>query len=174
MATEKKEKTSAKSSGKGGLLGLLIPCLAVVLLAGGAGVAARVLLAGPGDPTQPGAVKPEIVVPEVENEPLEYYNLKPITVNANVPRRDRHIRATITLALPASVFGKVSQQIDKRGPEVRNWLTLYLSGLSLEDVGGPENYNRIREDIRRDLNTRLWPDTDGLIREVLLDEFAIQ
>jgi flagellar basal body-associated protein FliL len=166
------------SAGKGGKLMPIILCVVVAIIVTGGAIGARKMLGGGKAPQQAAAdqAKPEeIIVPETENGQYSYYEFTPaVVVNANVPRRDRYIRATLILAIPISVFDKVSKQIEDKKPELMSWLTVYLSGLTLEEVGGRDNLDRIRTEIRDRLNEQLWPNSRGVIHHVLFKEFAVQ
>lgn len=170
---DEQQEPAGGSSGPGRLT-MIVLAVATVGVAAGAGVGLRIVLAGGGPRDE--AVEPEPPeVPDLEDEDeFVYYEFDPITVNANVPRRDRYIRATLILAIGEQRSKKVTAQLDKKKPEVMNWLTVYLSGLTLEELGGPESLNRIREEICAKLNDKLWPGHPGQIHHVLLKDFAVQ
>jgi flagellar basal body-associated protein FliL len=107
-------------------------------------------------------------------EHFGYIDFEPITVNLNEPRLARYVRATVTLALKEDSEKAAAAAIEKKKPELKNYLTVYLAGCTLEDVRGPRNLNRIRREMQDALNDQLWPDGKGLIDHVLFKEFAVQ
>jgi len=80
----------------------------------------------------------------------------------------------MTLAFKPENFKLATETIEKRLPELRSRLTVYLSGCTLEDVRGPKNLNRIRREIQDSLNRDLWPGGNPLIEEVFFKEFVVQ
>ncbi|MCE5279973.1 MAG: flagellar basal body-associated FliL family protein [Planctomycetaceae bacterium] len=103
-----------------------------------------------------------------------FINFEPIIVNANEPRLQRYIRASITLVIRREHEVQVNEILAKRKDEVKNWMITYLSGCSLEEVRGPRNLNRVRREIHDSLNEMLWPNQKPLIENVLLKEFQVQ
>jgi flagellar basal body-associated protein FliL len=57
---------------------------------------------------------------------------------------------------------------------LKNWLTIYLSSQTIEDIGGDKNLRRIQSQILDAFNERLFPNTKPKIKEVLFKEFAVQ
>ena len=103
-----------------------------------------------------------------------YYEMEPTIVNLDEPRLARYIRASIVLAVKGDNYKAVAELVDKKKPELKSWLTVYLAGCSLEDVRGPKNLNRICREVREAFNEQLWPGSRPLIEKVLLKEFAVQ
>ncbi|MBS3734256.1 MAG: flagellar basal body-associated FliL family protein [Phycisphaerae bacterium] len=169
-ATEQQqEQDDAPAAGGSGPVMMIVLVLATVAVASGAGVALRAALGGAGGDGK--VTKPdEPEVPDLaEDTEFEYYEFTDIVVNANVPRRNRVIRATVTLAVGKKRWPRVREQITKMDRELQNWLRSYISGLTPEQIGGEENLNRIREEMCATLNEQLWPDHPGQIHHVLLD-----
>jgi len=173
------------SAGKGKLF--LILCAAVAFLAAGAGYGVAVLTTGTtplapasaqaGEAPVPGEDEPAAAAadePGAEAETFLYKDLDPITVNLNEPRLARYVHASVTLGIREDEFNDVSPQVDARTNVLRDWLTVYLTSLTLDDVRGPENLNRIRREILDAFNTELWPDATPKIRKVLFKEFAVK
>jgi len=181
---------AATPSRKGGKR-FLILCAGVALAAGGAGYAVAVFT-GDESPLAPASAQaqedetpgPEVVKPPADAVPpgkpdeetvaYAYKDLEPITVNLDEPRLARYVRATITLAIPQEHFQAGSTRIDAETRVLRDWLTVYLTSLTLEDVRGPANLNRIRREILDAFNQELWPEGKPLIRKVLFKEFAVK
>jgi flagellar basal body-associated protein FliL len=107
-------------------------------------------------------------------EKFSYHDLEPIIVNLDEPRLARYVRVSITLAVKADNSKAATEVLDKKKPELKSWLTVYLAGCTLEQVRGANNLNRIRREILDHFNQNLWPEQTPLIDHVLLKEFAIQ
>jgi len=103
-----------------------------------------------------------------------YYDVEPITINLDEPRLARYVRATITLAYEAQYEAEVRTQVDKRMPELKNWLAVYLAGRTLDEVRGAQSLNRVRREICEAFNEQIWPQRPPKIHHVLLKEFAVQ
>jgi flagellar basal body-associated protein FliL len=183
------EKTGATAAGKGRLF--IILCAAVAFLAAAAGYAVALLTtgqsplapaaaeAGQGQaPAAPsGAEAGDAAVPPpatADTEKLLYKDLESITVNLDEPQLARYVHATITLGIDEKEFEQVAPQIDAKLLVLRDWLTVYLTSLSLEDVRGSANLNRIRREILDAFNEQLWPGGKPMIRKVLFKDFAIK
>jgi len=116
-------------------------------------------------PTPPGAVGPVEYV---------YYDFEPITVTLNVPKKDRYVRATITLGIVDKDRQAAVALLDKRKPVLRDRLITYLSGLTLENVADSKCLNKIRREILESFNELLWPDDRPLVDHLLFKEFSVQ
>jgi len=64
--------------------------------------------------------------------------------------------------------------LDAKKPILVNWLTVYLSGLSLEDIRGDKNLKSIQSRILEAFNEKLFPDSRPQIKLVLIKEFPVQ
>lgn len=107
----------------------------------------------------------------------EYIEFPTITCNLNEPRMERYIRATIALAIKRDKKGEYKaaiQLIKNKQIELKDWLTSFLCGCTLDDVRGDTKLNRLRREILDRLNERLWPTGKPMIEHVLFQEFAIQ
>ncbi len=103
-----------------------------------------------------------------------YFDVEPITINLDEPRLARYVRATITLAFDAKNDAEVRAQVEKRMPELKNWLAVYLAGRTLDEVRGAQSLNRVRREICDAFNEQIWPQQPPRIHHVLLKEFAVQ
>ena len=112
--------------------------------------------------------------PTIAEEDFKYLDFDPITVNVNVPRQDRHMQAEIVLAIRSKDEGPAAGKISAKKQELLNWLTTYLRGLTLDDVRGTKNLNRIRREIQEAFNKQLWPRSRPLIDHVLFKKFIVQ
>ncbi|MEA3367962.1 MAG: flagellar basal body-associated FliL family protein [Planctomycetota bacterium] len=166
----------------------MVLCAAVALVAGSAGYVVAVLTTGrtplapasaqAGEPETPADTEAEAAVPppkpDDEDEAYLYKDLESITVNLDEPRLARYVHAAITLAIPEEDFPAAAPCIDANMRLLRDWLTVYLTGLTLDEVRGAANLNRIRREILDAFNTELWPDSKPMIRKVLFKEFAVK
>ena len=130
-------------------------------------------------PSEANAMEPSVpqASPDQAGAPHTQFasiDLERITVNANEPRLQRFIHATIAVTVRKEAFDHVSGVLTERRDEIKDWLITYLSGCSLEEVRGPRNLNRIRREMQDSLNDMLWPNRDPLIESVLLREFQVQ
>lgn len=158
-------------------IGLMVAVLAIGSV-GGYGVGSMLQQPPAADPNQAAAPPPEFAeeaqLPDITSEDYEYVDFEPITANLDEPRLARYIRATIILCIRSKDREVALERINKKKKELRNWLTVYLNGLTLEDVRGSKNLNRIRREIQEACNQQLWPKRRPLIDHVLFKEFAVQ
>jgi flagellar basal body-associated protein FliL len=166
----------------------LLLCAAVIVVAAGAGLGAA-MLAGRGGPQQAQAAPPAPEAPstpapppagepqpEAENgtqNEYVYFDFEPVVVNLDEPRLARYVRVTITLAVQPANAQAVKLLLDKRKPELKNWLTVFFASCTLEEVRGAPNLNRLRREILDNFSQQLWPDQKSLINHVLFKEFAV-
>ena len=64
--------------------------------------------------------------------------------------------------------------LEKKKLILRDWLTTYVNGLSLEDVRGSKNVNRIKKQIRENFNELLFAESKPYIQGIFLTDFAVQ
>ncbi len=110
----------------------------------------------------------------VDTDKTWFYDLLPVVANLNEPGATRYIRATLTLEIYDSLNeddGKAF--LEKKAPHMRNWLTIYLASLSLDDARG-ENLKRIQAHVLEELNQMLFPNEKPRVKHILLNDFAIQ
>jgi flagellar basal body-associated protein FliL len=104
-----------------------------------------------------------------------YYHLEPVVANLDVPDVTRYVRVSLTLEISPEVSEKKGVAfIDERKPILTNWLTIYLSSLSLEDIRGDRNLKRIQSQVLDTFNEKLFPNSKPQIKCVLFKEFAVQ
>ena len=100
---------------------------------------------------------------------------EPVLANLDEPGVTRYVRVTISLEMSPEldeVKGRVFLETKKM--LVRDWMTTYLAGLSLEDVRGSRNLNRIKKDVLDECNKLLFPDSQPFIKRIFFKEFAVQ
>ena len=156
----------------------LLAAAGVILISAVAGFGVGMLLRSAG-PSPAGAAPPPTTYPGEAGAPgrdgtFDYIDLDPITGNLNEPRLARYVRAAVTLAVHKDHAKEAIELVGKKKPELKNWLTVYLAGCSIEDVRGRENLNRLRREVQDSFNEQLWPDRKPVIDHVLFREFAVQ
>jgi flagellar basal body-associated protein FliL len=194
--TTDKEKTPAQpkddgAAGGGGPRSYLpwIIMAAVVPVFAGAGFGLARLLAG-GKPA-PVAEANQPAEPEYTHllnekgdaEKTWFYKCEPVVANLNEPGATRYVRMGFTLEMSGKLAGggggggegaaAPNPYLAEKQPVITNWLTIYLSSLSLADVQGEKNLNRILGDVREGLNNKLFAGKP-LIVNVYYHENAIQ
>lgn len=110
-----------------------------------------------------------------DSENVWYYDLDPVVASLNEPSVTRYVRASLTLQMSGELDqDKGVELLDQKKPLLVNWLTVYLSGLGLEEIRGDKNLRAIQSKIRESLNDQLFPDSKPLIKQVLIKEFPVQ
>ncbi len=193
MADEEKQEqkpqeaeSAAAPEAKGGSkIMKFLPYIIIVLVVAAAsvgGIALAQLMAGP-------RVEPEQVTEE-ETGPKDFdafldakvdesktwvKELTPVVANLDEPGVTRYVRATIAIEFSADmdqVRGEV--YVDDKSSILIDWLNTYLAGLSLEEVRGTNNLERIKQEVRDHFNELLFPDSKPYVIRILLKEFAVQ
>ncbi len=104
-----------------------------------------------------------------------YYELEPVIANLDEPGITRYLRVTITLELNSEMNQeKGTVFFDEKTLIMRDWLTTYIAGLSLERIRGTRNLSRIKKEVRDHFNELLFPETKPFIHGIFLKEFAVQ
>jgi flagellar basal body-associated protein FliL len=178
--SEAKPESGEKKSFIGRFLPWIIMAVIIVISAGtGAGLAK--LFAGGKKSEQPQQADKKPAAPEASdlivsgNQKSWYYDMDPVIANLNEPSVTRYIRITITLEMSEKVDaekGKIF--IGEKKPELTNWLNIYLSSQTVEDIRGDKNLRRIQSQILNAFNEKLFPNGQGAIKQVLFKEFAVQ
>ncbi|MHC4113294.1 MAG: flagellar basal body-associated FliL family protein [Planctomycetota bacterium] len=104
-----------------------------------------------------------------------YDQFDPVVANLDSPGVTRYVRLTLIMEIDAQVDKKKGHAfIEEKKHPLTNWLTIYLAGLSLEDIRGDRNLKRVQSEILDAFNEKLFPDTKPQIKRILFKEFAIQ
>ena len=104
-----------------------------------------------------------------------YYDLEPVVANLNEPSVTRYVSASLTLQMSSELEqNEGTELLDKNKPILINWLTVFLSGLCLEDIRGDKNLKSIQAKICEAFNDQLFPDSKPQIKQVLIKGFPVQ
>jgi flagellar FliL protein len=111
----------------------------------------------------------------VGDEKTWFYDLLPVVANLDDPGATRYIRTTLTLEIYDSLDQDEGEEmLKKKAPHMRNWLTIYLASLSLDEAHGEKNLKRIQSHVLEEFNQMLFPNETPQISHILLKDFAIQ
>ena len=186
---EERKGPGAEGGNRKSLVGRLLPwvvMVVVVAVSAGAGLGLGRLFAGPrhAEPGGPAAAGDESADTTdlkatddstEDSENVWYYDLDPVVANLNEPSVTRYVRATLTLQMSSDLDSKKGTAfLDEKKPILINWLTVYLSSLSLEDIRGDKNLKSIQSHVREAFNEKLFPDSKPQIKQVLIKEFPVQ
>ncbi|MEJ5259689.1 MAG: flagellar basal body-associated FliL family protein [Anaerohalosphaeraceae bacterium] len=118
----------------------------------------------------------EFLLKNSQNQPAWIYEgLEAIVSNLDEPGVTRYVRVTVSLEMsPEMDRTKGEAYLNERKLVLRDWLTTYFAGLSLEDVRGSRNLEKIKRHIREQFNELLFPNGRPYIQRVLFREFAVQ
>ena len=95
--------------------------------------------------------------------------------NLDEPGVTRYARVAVTLELSGDMDEDAGTAfLDDKKALLRDWLTTYIAGLSLERVRGTSNLARIKKEIRDQFNELVFAETQPFIVNILFKEFAIQ
>ena len=177
-----------KSSSKSGLIFWMIVA-AVVIISAGAGLGVGRIVAGKKSESQaqdddaaPAGQQQQNEIDKLITESAQadskswyYPNLDPIVANLNEPGVNRYVRMSLVMEISAAMDqAKGTAFLDEKKPLLVNYLTVYLSSLSVEDVRGEKNLKRIQSQIKDLLNEKLFPNAKPQISSILFKEFSIQ
>jgi flagellar basal body-associated protein FliL len=190
MADEAANQAGGDAPSPGGLAAIIRLAVAVVIVAATAGggyftarafsrpAKAEATTEAPAEPSEKGKEK-EKEGHGKEGEAgstgeFKCYKMDSIIANLNEPRLARYIRATVVLSIKTSDFKVVESELEANKSRIKDWMTRYLMGCTLDDVRGRDNHNRIRKEIQASLNEQLWPKQRPLIAEIFFEEFNVQ
>lgn len=174
------QETQPKKGKASKLLTCLVPLLAIVLCAAGGfligrlfgtrGQAQNVSAAEQSDPT---AALPPIKASDAGAS--WYYDLEPVVANLNEPGVTRYVRVTLTLEIDSQLAEKDGIGfLEQRKPLLKNWLTLFISNLTLEDIRGERNLRQVQSQIAETFNQGLFPNAQPCVKRILFKELSIQ
>jgi flagellar basal body-associated protein FliL len=152
--------------------------LAIVVGGGVGGFALAQLIAGAGPKNahaQPAAPETDVFAPGEEGAGPWQYDLEPVLANLDEPGVTRFLRVTVTLVMaPEMDATKGGEFLKDKAPLLTDFVSGYISGLTLEQVRGQNNRNHIKREVQYGFNQVLFPDGKPYVHNVLFREFAVQ
>jgi flagellar basal body-associated protein FliL len=97
-----------------------------------------------------------------------------VLVNLNEERLTRSLRLKFTMVVERAQEKLVADLIQKRKPELKNWLLSYLADKGIADVTGAAAQNRVRREIQDQFNAFLFPDGSEKIHDVFFEQWNVQ
>ncbi len=183
---QKQETTNSKEQKKKSLIGKLLPWIIMIVVVGvcaGAGLGLGKILAGTND-KKTADEKAQADKKSNEEEKLNlgsesdkpwYYDLEPpVVANLNEPGVTRYVSASLTLQMSSANEKEVKAFLDEKTPILRNWLYIYLSSLTLDNIKGDKNLKSIQTQICDGFNKELFPNSKPQIKQILIREFPVQ
>lgn len=188
--TQEETETKTSESSPGSKLSVWLLTAGIVLGGAVGGFALAQLLVSSG----PKQAKADVV----EENPADFfekqgasdkdsweYDLKAVIGNLDEPGVTRYLRVTATLVMSpemdetkGTLFlgGAEDESLGDPGKKgvLADFLSDYISGLSLERVRGQKNRRRIKQELTEGFNELLFPDSKPYVKTVLLKEFAVQ
>jgi flagellar basal body-associated protein FliL len=183
---EGKDKNPKESGSDRKSYWFLWAMLGAIIVGGTTGGFALSQLLGGTDPVCPAA---EAKGPDAEKENFDdflsknaaaqvswlYDKMDPIVANLDEPGVTRYVRAGVTLEMsPEMDRTKGESYLEERKMILRDWLTTYFAGLSLEDVRGTRNLEKIKRQIQDQFNEILFANGKPYVQRILFREFAVQ
>jgi len=179
------QKTEEKSSGPGLMTWLLTAGIVLGCAVGGFALAQLLVSSGP----------KEAVAGEIEEKPADFfesqentdgepwqYDLKAVIGNLDEPGVTRYLRVSVTLVMSQEMdrvkgnefLDGVEGESAGKKDNLVDYLSDYISGLTLERVRGQKNRRRIKKELTEGFNDLLFTDSKPFVASVLLKEFAVQ
>jgi flagellar basal body-associated protein FliL len=104
-----------------------------------------------------------------------YYDTEAVIVNLNEPGVSRYVRLSLTLEMGNGLTEAEGKSfLDLRKPLMKNWLTLFLSNQTVDDIRGEKNLRQMLTKITDILNENLFPDAKPHVVGVYFKEYSIQ
>jgi flagellar basal body-associated protein FliL len=178
--TEKKETT--QEAPKGGLI-FWILLLAVTVAGSTGGFALCQLIDGEpaesAEKTEQAEKKKEaenVLMSQQQGQTAWIYDkLEPVLANLDEPGVTRYVRVTVILEISPDMDPvKGEEFLTSRQMVLRDWMTTYFAGLSLEDCRGTRNLSRIKKEVVDNFNKILFPGSRPFVQSVFFKEFAVQ
>lgn len=193
-------KTETKPAGSK-LTAIVVIAIVAILCLGGGYMIGRLFLSGPASahaasvpqaapPKEASAEKPKEKTKEKPKEKASSkehakttsdgttpwsFELDPVIANLDEPGVTRYVRATLILEMnPDLDQAKGESMLEEKKALLRDWLTIYLAGCTLEEARGSKNLVRIKAEIRDAFNDYLFKNSKPMIESILLKEFAVQ
>jgi flagellar basal body-associated protein FliL len=97
-----------------------------------------------------------------------------VVVNVADGRYTRYLRVKICLVVDARDEEAVKAAVEKEKPFLQTWVLGYLQDRTMEQLHGSAGMNRVRREVCAEFNQRLYPDSAGKIKDILLPEYNFQ
>jgi flagellar basal body-associated protein FliL len=94
-------------------------------------------------------------------------------VNIAGTNGERFLKVVIRYEYDDKKFPKLTEEIKKRFPKLKDLLIERISPMTLTELNEPETRAKLRQDILRVSNNSMRPE-DGEFRDVFIDQFIIQ
>jgi len=181
-STKRQDATGGEASPKKGTGSKVVPWLITgitIFALAGLGFFAGRLFGTRGDAQTVSAAESSsriAVLPEPDPAgPGWYYDLESVIANLNEPGVTRYVRVGLTLEICSTRKQEEERAaLDQKKPLLKDWLTLYLSNQTLEDIRGEKNLRRMQTQIADALNEKLFSGQAPRIKRVLFKELSIQ
>ena len=177
---KKEEGKDAKSS-KGNLVGITI--LVVVVLLCGAGGFGLSLIFAKQDPAteeteqveeEPTDAAAQLLADSDEAKPW-IFEMSPIIANLDEPGATRIIRVTFIIEMAAEMDKeKGTEFLEGQQHHLRDWAATYLTGLTLDKVGGSRSRERIKLTAHENFSGILFPNAKSYVKAILIKDYIIQ
>jgi len=159
---KEKEKAEEVPPKKGGSVKWIIISVVVLLILGGGGLISWKTFLNPAqkDASEEGAA--------IRGEIGPIFPLETFIVNLAGASGERYLKVTMELELKED---KLTSELERRKPQVRDALLLLLSSKTFEDIATFRGKTKLRNEITARLNAFLAP---GSIKKVYFTEFVVQ
>ncbi|MDO8303730.1 MAG: flagellar basal body-associated FliL family protein [Sedimentisphaerales bacterium] len=103
------------------------------------------------------------------------FEIEPVIANLDEPGVTRYVRVTIILEMNSEFDQeKGTAMLEEKKALLRDWLTIYLAGCTIEEARGSKNLVRIKAEVRDAFNDYLFKNSKPMVESILFKEFAIQ
>lgn len=115
----------------------------------------------------------EVEAPAESEAPaaLRYHVMEPMLAPVDVPRRDRYLRATIALGMPAGGFSESERRVEENWLAVREATLASLSDLPPEALRGSNAIRRLEKKVLHRIHETLGR---GTVRDVIFTELVVE
>jgi len=100
--------------------------------------------------------------------------LENVIVNLASKNQMRYLRVGIALQVSRSEALMVAQRVKNNEFELRDWLITHLSGKTIDDVRGTDGIDKIRNEVKEQFETILFPEGNSVLEKIVFDEFMVQ
>ena len=171
MADSQDQNSEEQEEKKGGGMMIFVILLVVALIAGGSTPFVLSSFAS----SEGEEEVAEVEEPE-DDEPKSYAYIpfEDVTANVKTESLKRFVHVKASFKVEKEHEADVTKLVEDHELVLKNWLLFYLQQHEIHDLTGAANFNRIRREIRENVNHLLFEGKDELIEDVLFGEFNIQ